>query len=109
MNSAESTIGRRLRQFRWICGVSQADVAQHLCVSPKQISGSEVGTTRLAAAQMPQIANFLNIPAPTFSEGMRAAPNAATRAKRKAQFDPTGMPLQDAKVMAIETERERSG
>ncbi|TGD43917.1 XRE family transcriptional regulator [Pseudotabrizicola sediminis] len=76
MNSVDSFIGRRIRQFRWVCGVTQAELAEHLSVDPGQISAYEAGTNRVAAAQLLQIATVLDIPVASFFDGI-AAPSGA--------------------------------
>lgn len=70
MNSVDSFIGRRIRQFRWTCGVTQADLARHLGIQPPQIDAYERGTTRIAAVQLFQIAEMMDVPVTVFYDGM---------------------------------------
>lgn len=119
MNSVDSFIGRRLRQSRWICGMSQADLAQHLSVAPQEVSRYEAGAKRLAAAQLLQIADVMDLPVMAFFQGMQADPDPTDRKTpppglarmpgEKSGAKPGQMtaPPQDAKVLSPATERER--
>ncbi|MDR7124457.1 helix-turn-helix transcriptional regulator [Pseudotabrizicola sp. 4114] len=70
MNNVDFFIGRRMRQFRWVRGISQADLAQSLGVGPEQIDAYETGAARVAAAQLFQIAEAMDLPVTAFFEGM---------------------------------------
>ncbi|MFN7225563.1 MAG: helix-turn-helix domain-containing protein, partial [Paracoccaceae bacterium] len=69
-------IGRRIRQFRWTCGITQAELAQNLGVEPPQIDAYERGTTRIAAVQLFQIAEMMDVPVTVFYDGMAALQDA---------------------------------
>lgn len=83
MNSVDSFIGRRMRQFRWLCGMSHDDLAEHLSVEPEQIKAYERGEARVAAAQLFQIAEAMNVPVTAFFEGMGATPGPGKTGARE--------------------------
>ncbi len=70
MTSVDSFIGRRIRQSRWIRGISQADLARRLSVEPELIIAYENGTSRVPAAQLLQISKAMDVAITTFFEGM---------------------------------------
>lgn len=85
MNSVDSFIGRRIRQFRWMYGVSQADLARHLSVDPAQINAYECGAERVAAAELIQMAGLLDVPVAALFEGIGATAGAAHDADQSTE------------------------
>lgn len=83
MNSVDSFIGRRMRQFRWVRGISQSDLARLLSVEPEQITAYESGTARIAAAQLVQISDALGVPVTAFFEGIGGSPESAETGSQK--------------------------
>lgn len=83
MNSVDSFIGRRMRQFRWVRGISQADLARCLSVEPEQINAYESGTSRVAAAQLFQISEAMDVPVTAFFEGMGVTPESGPTGSQK--------------------------
>lgn len=83
MNNVDSFIGRRMRQFRWLRGISQADLAESLGVEPEQINAFETGTARVAAAQLFQIAEAMDVPVTAFFDGMDVSTQAEQTDPRK--------------------------
>lgn len=83
MSAVDSFIGRRIRQFRWTCGVTQADIASHLGVGLQQIEAYERGEARITAVRLFQIAERLDVPVTVFFDGMGATPDAGQRAARQ--------------------------
>lgn len=83
MQTIDSFIGRRIRQYRWVLGISQDDLGRHLGVTPDQIKTYETGGTRVSAAELFLIAQAMDIPVSAFFKGMGAEPDAGTRDPHK--------------------------
>ena len=52
--------------------MSQTDVAQQLDISFQQVQKYEMGTNRIAASRLFELAQVLNVPTSYFFEGMKA-------------------------------------
>ncbi|WP_103335643.1 helix-turn-helix domain-containing protein [Pseudotabrizicola formosa] len=108
MNSVDTFVGRRIRQFRWVCGVTQAELAAHLSVLPSQISAYEAGTDRVPAAQLLQIATLLDLPVAAFFEGMAASSGAGRSTQPKvpspapSDLPSTSLGMTDPRKVALQ-------
>ncbi|MFN4129016.1 MAG: helix-turn-helix domain-containing protein [Paracoccaceae bacterium] len=100
MSSVDSFIGRRIRQFRWVRGVSQADLARRLSVEPEQIKAYENGTSRVGAAQLFQISGALDVPITAFFEGMDASLESGVTGSREDLSAREAQMLFDFKCMS---------
>ncbi len=83
MNSVDSFIGRRIRQFRWVHGISQADLARRLSIELGQIVAHESGSLRISAALLFQISEVMNVPVTEFFEGIGVAADPGQTVPRK--------------------------
>lgn len=67
MGFAKSTeIGKKLRQFRLNCSLTQEELAVKVDVTFQQIQKYESGATRLNSDKLQQIAEALNVPVAAF-------------------------------------------
>ncbi len=72
-------VGRRIRERRRALGISQEKLGSALGISFQQIQKYEVGTNRVAAGRLWDIAKVLEVDVGYFFEGIER------RAKRKAK------------------------
>ena len=72
-------VGRRIRERRLGLGISQEKLGNALGISFQQIQKYEVGTNRVAASRLWDMANILEVDVVYFFEGIKK------RAKRKAK------------------------
>ena len=72
-------VGRRVRERRLALGMSQEKLADAIGIAFQQIQKYEVGTNRVAASRLWDIARILEVDVGYFFEGIQK------RAKRKAK------------------------
>lgn len=63
-------VGRKLKQIRTIRRLSQTDVAKELNLSFQQIQKYEIGSNRIAASRLYDLARILEVPTSYFFEGL---------------------------------------
>ena len=66
-------VGRRLRQFRLMRGMTQREVAEGAGVRMQQLQKYENATNRVSASRMWDIANVLGVPVSALFEGQAAS------------------------------------
>lgn len=69
-NNKDSSIGRKLRQFRNMAGLSQSNLANKTGVSFQQIQKYEKGTNRISAGRLHDFAEILNVDVQQFFQGL---------------------------------------
>lgn len=79
----DAHVGRRLKQARTLRRYSQTDVARKLDLSFQQIQKYEIGSNRVAASRLFELAKILDVTPGYFFEGME------DDAAQVAQKDPT--------------------
>jgi transcriptional regulator with XRE-family HTH domain len=72
-------VGKRLKQIRTLRNMSQTDVAKRLELSFQQIQKYEVGSNRIAASRLFDLARVLDVPTSYFFEGLANAGPAQRR------------------------------
>jgi len=91
-------VGARIRQRRWLIGMSQQALAEHLGVTFQQVQKYEIGANRVSASRLWEIARLLEVPVEAFFEGLvpehprpgEAPPNGGAR--RATPASGTGRP-----------------
>ena len=73
-------VGRKLKQIRTIRRLSQTDVARQLNLSFQQIQKYEIGSNRIAASRLYDLAQVLDVPTSYFFEGLDAPEDSSTPA-----------------------------
>ncbi|MEM9698482.1 MAG: helix-turn-helix transcriptional regulator [Pseudomonadota bacterium] len=63
-------VGRKLKQIRTLRRLSQTDVARKLNLSFQQIQKYEIGSNRIAASRLFELAQILQVPPAYFFEGL---------------------------------------
>lgn len=65
-------VGKRIRQRRWLAGVTQQQLAEVVGIKFQQIQKYETGANRVSASRLWDIADALNVSVAYFFEGMEA-------------------------------------
>lgn len=63
-------VGRKVRQCRWLVGMSLQDLADRLGISYQQLQKYEMGQNRLSISRLWEIARVLEVPMTHFLEGL---------------------------------------
>ena len=63
-------VGQRVRQSRWILGMTQQQLGDRVGITAQQIMKIEAGTNEISTSQMRDIAAALEVPVPFFFEGL---------------------------------------
>ncbi len=66
MEKVDATIGKSIRHYRWLQGISQTDLANALGISLAQIRSHEAGKSRVTAARLMAIAGHLGVDVAAF-------------------------------------------
>ena len=77
-------VGKRVRQRRWMMGVTQQQLAERVGIKFQQIQKYETGMNRISASRLWDIAHALDAPVSFFFEGLEGAESAEDAAGRPA-------------------------
>ena len=62
-------VGKRLRQRRWLVGMTQQQLAEHVGIKFQQIQKYETGANRVSASRLWDIASTLDVSINFFFDG----------------------------------------
>lgn len=81
-------VGKRIRQRRWLTGMTQQQLANQVGIKFQQIQKYETGANRVSASRLWDIADALDVPVSFFFEGIEGdeGANEAASAKVPADF-----------------------
>ena len=82
-------VGKRIRQRRWLTGMTQQQLAEQVGIKFQQIQKYEKGTNRVGASRLQAIASILNVPPAFFFEGapgMTQEPGAGFAEEKSANY-----------------------
>ncbi|PSL22349.1 helix-turn-helix domain-containing protein [Shimia abyssi] len=65
-------VGKRIRQRRWLTGMTQQQLAGQVGIKFQQIQKYETGANRVSASRLWDIADALDVPVSFFFEGLEA-------------------------------------
>ena len=65
-------VGKRLRQRRWLVGMTQQQLAEHVVIKFQQIQNYETGANRVSASRLWDIASTLDVSINFFFDGLQA-------------------------------------
>lgn len=65
-------VGKKIRQRRWLIGMTQQQLAELVGIKFQQIQKYETGANRVSASRLWDISAALGIPVSAFFEGLRA-------------------------------------
>ncbi|GGO56723.1 Transcriptional regulator, contains XRE-family HTH domain [Roseovarius pacificus] len=69
-------VGKRIRHRRWLVGMTQQQLAEHVGIKFQQIQKYETGANRVSASRLWDIADALGVEVSFFFEGL--APEGST-------------------------------
>lgn len=69
-------VGKRIRHRRWLVGMTQQQLAEHVGIKFQQIQKYETGANRVSASRLWDIADALEVPVSFFFEGLDAGDKA---------------------------------
>ncbi|MBD3665935.1 helix-turn-helix domain-containing protein [Sulfitobacter aestuariivivens] len=93
-------VGRKLKQIRTLRRFSQTDVARKLNLSFQQIQKYEIGSNRVAASRLFELAQILDVPPSYFFDGLHGNNDETPK-------DDNGMQIVSA-LAAIKDEKMKS-
>ncbi|MDG1469985.1 MAG: helix-turn-helix transcriptional regulator [Ascidiaceihabitans sp.] len=70
-------VGKRIRQRRWLIGMTQQTLAESVGIKFQQIQKYETGANRVSASRLWDIAEVVGVPVSFFFEGMEAVDTEA--------------------------------
>ena len=62
-------VGKRIKQLRWLKGMTQQQLAKQIGVKFQQVQKYETGANRVSASRLWQLCEALNVPVSFFFEG----------------------------------------
>ena len=71
-NPIDAHIGARIRQRRQLLDMSQSDVAAKIGITFQQLQKYEVGSNRVSASRLWDVAEVMKVPVSYFFEGLEA-------------------------------------
>ncbi|WP_353471606.1 helix-turn-helix transcriptional regulator [Salipiger sp. H15] len=77
-------VGKRIRHRRWLVGMTQQQLAEHVGIKFQQIQKYETGANRVSASRLWDIADALEVPVSFFFEGIESEQQATETAEAPA-------------------------
>ncbi|MEM6679705.1 MAG: helix-turn-helix transcriptional regulator [Pseudomonadota bacterium] len=99
-------VGQRVRQRRWMTGMTQQQLAHKVGIKFQQIQKYETGTNRISASRLWDIAAAMDVPVSFFFEGLDDA-MAAEHGSSDMMADKEALDLVRAYYAIPETQRRR--
>ena len=78
-------VGKRIRQRRWLIGMTQQQLGDKVGIKFQQIQKYETGANRVSASRLWDIAGTLDVPVTFFFDGLSPTPN-------QNEVQPAGFP-----------------
>lgn len=100
-------VGQRVRQRRWMVGMTQQQLGNKVGIKFQQIQKYETGTNRISASRLWDIADALDVPVSFFFEGLEGGNQAAGTARGDMMTDKEALDLVRAYYAIPETQRRR--
>lgn len=66
----DTHVGQRIRQRRWLVGMTQQELAELVGIKFQQIQKYETGANRVSASRLWDISEALSVPVESFFEGL---------------------------------------
>ncbi|MCJ7871875.1 helix-turn-helix transcriptional regulator [Marinovum sp. 2_MG-2023] len=83
-------VGKRVRHRRWLVGMTQQQLAEHVGIKFQQIQKYETGANRVSASRLWDIADALEVPVSFFFEGLDEGAEAPTSGESGVPADLLG-------------------
>ena len=98
-------VGKRIRHRRWMVGMTQQQLAEHVGIKFQQIQKYETGMNRVSASRLWEIASTLDVSIDHFFEGLDG--NASEIGAHDVLSDKEAMELIRAYYAMPENQRRR--
>ncbi len=69
-HSVDAHVGQRVRQLRWVVGMTQQQLGESAGIQYQQIQKYEAGANRISVSRMWDIAAAMEVPVSFFFEGL---------------------------------------
>ena len=83
-------VGKRIRQRRWLAGMTQQKLAELVGIKFQQIQKYETGANRVSASRLWDIADALDVPVSFFFEGLKTSEDNETAVAESVPADLIG-------------------
>jgi len=100
-------VGQRIRQRRWMLGLTQQRVAEQVGIKFQQLQKYETGANRVSASRLWELSGVLDAPISYFFEGLEGCAPAAGEVKGDLLGDREASALVRAYYAIPETQRRR--
>jgi transcriptional regulator with XRE-family HTH domain len=100
-------VGQRVRQRRWMVGMTQQQLGDKVGIKFQQIQKYETGTNRISASRLWDIAAAMEVPVSFFFEGLEGAAVDAPEARGDILTDKEALELVRAYYSMPENQRRR--
>ena len=71
VHAVDLYVGKRIRYRRWLIGMTQQELADHVGIKFQQIQKYETGANRVSASRLWDISEKLGVPINFFFEGLK--------------------------------------
>lgn len=71
-------VGKKIRQRRWLTGMTQQQLAEQVGIKFQQIQKYETGANRVSASRLWDISDALDVPVSFFFEGLESDSDGAS-------------------------------
>ncbi len=105
--SVDVHVGQRVRQRRWMLGMTQQTLADRVGIKFQQIQKYETGANRISSSRLWDIAEVLEVPVAFFFEGLEGQAEAAGDARGDVLTDREAQDLGRAYYAIPEAQRRR--
>lgn len=100
--ATDAHVGQRLRQRRWMLGMTQLQVGNRVGIKFQQVQKYETGQNRISASRLWDLAKALDVPVGYFFEGLPEAPaGSAPLAEAEGDAAACGDPMADRESIEL--------
>ncbi len=100
-------VGQRVRQRRWMVGMTQQQLAERVGIKFQQIQKYETGTNRISSSRLWDIAAVLEVPVSFFFDGLEGQAMDSSEARGDILTDKEALELVRAYYTIPEAQRRR--
>ncbi len=100
-------VGQRVRQRRWLAGMTQQQLAERVGIKFQQLQKYETGTNRISASRIWDIAAVMEVPVSFFFEGLEGQARDTGEARADILTDKEAVDLVRAYYSIPENQRRK--
>ncbi len=106
-HSVDVHVGQRVRQRRYLAGMTQQQLAERVGTKAQQIQKYETGTNRISASRIWDIAAVMEVPVSFFFEGLEGQARDTGEARAGILTDKAALDLVRAYYSIPENQRRK--